>query len=1310
MQNLAKLGVQQGNNPLAGLAGLLKRNSSGRGSFSKKTPKSPQKSQGSPVVLPKKKKKPSLEVPPSPISARLGSEPPQSLPKSPKSFLRGLRRSSSRSKKKGDGADDMASETSSVVSLPIHTSLDETPRSADITPTVSPLKKAATPKTNGIDGSLGVSENGGFAPMHTSSPAPQPQLVPLRDKNSSTSPSEHRKTTDSAIFKTGSYENLFSSSSNLFDSKELDALMGKKEKTPDREPKVDKNAPDDATVSPIPKKKVNEKKSNGPTPVVAIHPVILPKPEKKRSVDSSIRANLHRYESNSSVSKESLASDSIIKEEPKMESVSESAEPPEKPTEDVQEKPDKSPPETRKKSSLLFEEGDDDLFGPSVKTDKGKATPDKPEVDIRKASLFDDEDELFAADKPSRDKREASPAPMPSKKVEDLFGDSLETEVPEPSKKKTRGLFDDSLVEKKDVDPKVPEPSKKSLFDDSWDAEIEKKDIGTVFEDITPVKREDNAETRRMSEEDVLAKVEDRKKKEEADTKKKDDVDFSGPPEVEKKGEDLFGDAIFDDIAHEAKTESPKHASLFDEDVGSSSLFTRERKALKTSATKDTHVPDTKDLFSGISPKTSPKTERAKMVKATDVDSFDPLGAINTQADDEQNGEVEKANVKSEGSTVLPAEDAKDNLIADSKATEEVTETTTEEVGKAKEKESVSPKHSTASKSDSKPSSRSSKEETGKPAWMAELKKRKDGATPPAAAPKKKEPVEPMPEWKKRALERKKKAESGENSPLSSRKKEPVEAPIPEWKKRALERKKKAEEAKLSDSRDPSPSTKVGHSSPTKSPRTGRKAGSPLSERKSPNVSATDAAAEKKELSKSPLTSEGKSKTEREEEEKEGTKKEEPYKTRRQREREQKEKEEKEKELKEKEKTEEGSTTIEEKAGEGEKKEKEEETKEAEKTGTTSSVTRRSKTRQEREKEREEMRRKADAEVAELKKKYQAKREKEREEREKERKARYKTKKEREQEAKEKEEKEKKDAPITETSTAKATDISSPTKTKPALAKKPSIEIISRKKLSSASKSSDVGDDEKSSKVSQADNNQKSRDTDDDVFSTGDVSEPRSASNLSLRRTPSPKIAIDALTTVLTSPEADGKLKNGHTKEEGEGRKKTSLTITTTSTVSPTHSQNGSTSNKNSVSSDSDLLAEPKPTRSQTVSLSSRSPTPPALTGKSDSVPEWKRQLIEKKKLSSPIHKNAPKKVELPDTDSNIPQWKKELLAKKKAKPEEKVREMFSLQRSREGRFLNCYRWGLIAKGQWSRMIAFNSGPVNENASLMGWRIFDTGP
>lgn len=1388
-KNLAKLGVQQSNNPLAALGNLLKRNSSDRGSLTRKRPKSPKKSlQGSPGVPPKTKKK-SLDVPPSPI--RLGSEPPQSLPKSPKGFLRGLRRNSSKSKKKMDG-DDMASETSSIVSLPVQYTLDETPASMDTTPSVSPLKSAersaplksaerSAPKpTNTVSSTPAVKENGSFAPMHTSSP----HLVPLRDKTSSTSPSTHRKTTDSSIFKEGTYEPLFGSTSNLFDSRELDALMGK-EKTPERglpkQQNAGKDTPDgDRAVSPI--AKVPEKKTNGP---VSRHPA-LPKPEKKRSVDSprmGMRASLQRYESNSSVSKTDFSS--VASEfDSTMASVSESV---------TEEKTPSSASEPKRKGALLFEECEDDLFGPA-KTSGGDKTAEDKAIDAKKASLFDDDDELFAAKKPVKSslKKETAPSflqdskvvekPAPKKtKSHDLFGDSLDDEVEKKDVKKGESV-DIKGKSREDIFGEVKSRRKKEAVlegvkttkkdnvevkrrsgeDMLRDVESRRKSQEAVLEDAKTTKKEDNIEvkgkrgsredrlrdvepkrksqesmledakaTKMEDKEDALGGVEARRKsqeavlesvdvKEEVDgdpelidvareakTKKKDEVDIFGSPEVKKK-DDIFGDALFDDIGAETSTKSPKHASLFDEDKSSPSLFSRERRALKTNTDNGSRISDSDGLFTDTSPKTSPKTERAKTVKVTDVDSFDPLGAIDSQfqqINNELNDELEfleEAERKSRESTAPPAEDdGKDqlpNLVANC---EDVAKDslTAETDSKAASASSTKTRNGTsaADRKDASGSSRvsrgSGKDETGKPSWMEELRKRKagdGGSVAPATAPKKKESVEPpMPEWKKAALERKKKAEQGEGS-SAPKKKEVVEPQVPEWKKRALERKKKAEDAKLTD-------PKVGRTSPMKSPASARKAAvktpvngrsSPLSGRKSPIVSP-ETRVKKEEVSRSPLAS--RYKTREKEEKEKDVKKDDAdvsetrprYKTRRERE----EKEEKEKE-KEVEGNEEISTSKKEDDTDSsevktiqEREEKEKEG-EAQKTETVSPEPKsRHKTLLERKKEREEMQKKADAEVSEVRMRFKAKREREKEEKEREEKEkeaakpRYKTRREREQEEREKEEKEKekKKETATESETktryntrrerakenkaAKPSDSPSPTKSKPVLSKKPSIEVISRKKLSS-SKSSETAEDGKSSRVSQVDDGQSSKkaDTDDEVFSAGDSSEQRSTSNLSLRRTPSPKISLDALSSVLASTEAavdEVTTENGHKDETklNEGKK---LAITTTSTVSPTHTQNGGSS-KSSVSSDRDLLAEPKPTRSHTISLSSRSPTPPTSMASSDSIPEWKRQLMERKKsTSSPVQKSAPKKIEAASAESNIPQWKRDLLTKKKtAKPEE---------------------------------------------------------
>ena len=80
------------------------------------------------------------------------------------------------------------------------------------------------------------------------------------------------------------------------------------------------------------------------------------------------------------------------------------------------------------------------------------------------------------------------------------------------------------------------------------------------------------------------------------------------------------------------------------------------------------------------------------------------------------------------------------------------------------------------------------------------------------------------------------------------------------------------------------------------------------------------------------------------------------------------------------------------------------------------------------------------------------------------------------------------------------------------------------------------------------------------------------------------------------------------------------------------------------------------------------SPAPPTTPKKElveaeAPMPEWKKQLIEKKKienkkcLSSPIYKVIPKKVES-DSSSHLPQWKRQLLEKKKARSDEKVSMM----------------------------------------------------
>ena len=130
-------------------------------------------------------------------------------------------------------------------------------------------------------------------------------------------------------------------------------------------------------------------------------------------------------------------------------------------------------------------------------------------------------------------------------------------------------------------------------------------------------------------------------------------------------------------------------------------------------------------------------------------------------------------------------------------------------------------------------------------------------------------------------------------------------------------------------------------------------------------------------------------------------------------------------------------------------------------------------------------------------------------------------------------------------------------------------------------------------------------------------------------------------------------VENGHKDVDAESKKPAEITNGDKKPSTPS-----TTSDKSSVSSEREVT-ESRPYRSHTISVSSsRSPTPTSSAKLSDSVPEWKRKLMERKKSgSSPVHKTPPTKVEPlgPDPSSGLPQWKKELLAKKKNRPDDKV-------------------------------------------------------
>ena len=360
------------------------------GSFKRKSPKienspkSPKKTYTeSPRSTPKARKKQSLETPEA--FTRFGSEPPSTStpPKSPKGFLRGLKRSSSRGsdRKKSKDSGDVQSETSSIVSLPV-----------PIQPSEEPMDTSPSPTKVSANGNAAKSDDS------TKSPISPPRVseikeAPPRIASVGSVTSANR---NSSCFKESTIDSLFGSNNNLFDSAEMDAFFGsKKEKTPER-------VLDEKNITPV--KKSEKGKTPETIPEEKKSPLIgvgarsgvgvngtrclkkdVANREEKKSV-SNIRARMQMYESKYKSGSVEVEKKEEEKEAPvvKMEV--------ETPTEEPETSGSKLEAATTiKKGSLLFEdEGEDDLFGRS----KGKKEVDKKDtssVAAKKASLFDDQ-------------------------------------------------------------------------------------------------------------------------------------------------------------------------------------------------------------------------------------------------------------------------------------------------------------------------------------------------------------------------------------------------------------------------------------------------------------------------------------------------------------------------------------------------------------------------------------------------------------------------------------------------------------------------------------------------------------------------------------------------------------------------------------------------------------------------------------------------------------------------------------------------------------------------------------------------------
>ena len=595
IQILERSGVQQQSNPLAALSNILRKGSSGRGSF--KGSKSPKKSlPESPRTTPKPKKRTSLDTPESPF--RLGSEPP----KSQKGFLKGLRRSSSKSKKKTNGvnesSEDLASETSSITSLPVHGSVkdDSMETGASAVGTVSPAKSADL----SMNGDMESTDQGPSSSSPVASAKAQDLSVsPIKG---GTSPSfispVHHTNRDSACFKETSFEPLFGSNSNLFDTSELDTLFGreKRNKTPEKvldekdkstsAMKHERAKTPDSTV-------LGSKKPVG-VGVAAAH-LRANRPASASSADNAgIKARLKMYEANYKAS--STASKEEEKEkEPEAPGLSST---PKTSSKDAPEK----------KSSLLFEdEGEDDLFAVSASSKKDdKQAIESMDVDKKKASLFDDE--LF------QEKEKEAPKPVPKvapkvapKIAPKIAPKSAKRGLTDSPKRGARGTTPPSVVtDRGDSPARIGSPKRESSLSPVRTASPSKKAKSpspTPMEEdrVKSPKPADLATTKaRASKEPSPVSPTPSIEKEEEKEEVKMEVETA---ESAAKSSDIFGpplDNVGKPKAEEKKTTN-KSRGLFDEDesVGLfSSPSSRKRGAASAGDQKSGKLFDNDDLFS----------------------------------------------------------------------------------------------------------------------------------------------------------------------------------------------------------------------------------------------------------------------------------------------------------------------------------------------------------------------------------------------------------------------------------------------------------------------------------------------------------------------------------------------------------------------------------------------------------------------------------------------------------------------------------------------------------------------------------------
>ncbi len=340
-----------------------------------------------------------------------------------------------------DSLDDLRSETSSISSLNVHTTLKEEEKPMDTQPSIAVVENKMTPEKSPEKSP--PKENG---EMDTSSILrDKSQLTPSPRLNISVGGVSKRRT-DSHLFKEpADVEPLFGDDSALFDSGEMDKFMGKKEATPERvllarrkqkeeEEQKEKEAEKEREQE---KKRQREREQERERNLLRSSPRQVDSPSPKPKAD--IRSRLQKYESGYKAKSE--------KEE--------------KPILTSTPKPDAEPTTTKKKGAGLFEgveEEEDELFKVSLEDETKKRREQekedekskKSEFDKKKARLFD-HGELFQGGQRSPVERKPPPK-------RELFGSPKH----EPVEASTRGHVKSPVEKKEEAEPLFGSPTHKS--------------------------------------------------------------------------------------------------------------------------------------------------------------------------------------------------------------------------------------------------------------------------------------------------------------------------------------------------------------------------------------------------------------------------------------------------------------------------------------------------------------------------------------------------------------------------------------------------------------------------------------------------------------------------------------------------------------------------------------------------------------------------------------------------------------------------------------------------------------------------------